>query len=284
MQERIGIIGLGRMGRAMADRLAGQGLPITGWTRSGADPGVPGLTCAAHLADAVEASDILLLSLFDDPAVRDMLVRLAALDLDGRLIVETSTVAPSVVRDAAHAIEVAGGRLIDAPISGGPEMVVAGTIGIYLGGAHEDLARFRPLADRLSSRVVPVGALGAGHAAKIVNNAAMGGAWQAMIESFRLGARLGLDLETMLGIMERSPATPPAFRDRIPKMRGEDNSVGFSVAGVVKDQTLFLAVAEAAGVPLPALTAARENFRAAAETGHADDDLATVIPVRTAAP
>jgi 3-hydroxyisobutyrate dehydrogenase len=261
MQERIGIIGLGRMGRAMADRLAGQGLPITGWTRSGADPGVPGLTCAATLDHAVEASDILLLSLFDDRAVRDMLVRLAA-----------------------HAIEVAGGRLIDAPISGGPEMVVAGTIGIYLGGAHEDLARFRPLADRLSSRVVPVGALGAGHAAKIVNNAAMGGAWQAMIESFRLGARLGLDLETMLGIMERSPATPPAFRDRIPKMRGEDHSVGFSVAGVVKDQTLFLAVAEAAGVSLPALTAARENFRAAAEAGHADDDLAMVIPVRTAAP
>jgi 3-hydroxyisobutyrate dehydrogenase-like beta-hydroxyacid dehydrogenase len=284
MQERIGVIGLGRMGRALAQRLAGQGLPVTGWTRSGGDPGIAGLVLAPGLGDAVAASDILLLSLFDDAAVREMLARLARLDLAGRLIVETSTVSPAVVRDAEPAIAAAGGRLIDAPISGGPEMVAAGTIGLYVGGAEADVARFAPIAGRLSSRVVPVGGLGAGHAAKIVNNAAMGGVWQAMIESFRLGARLGLDLETMLGIMERSPATAPAFRDRIPKMTGADPTVGFPVAGVVKDQTLFLAVAEAAGVALPALAAARENFLAAAEAGHAERDLAVVIPVRTAAP
>jgi 3-hydroxyisobutyrate dehydrogenase len=67
-------------------------------------------------------------------------------------------------------------------------------------------------------------------------------------------------------------------------MTGADPTVGFPVAGVVKDQTLFLAVAEAAGVALPALAAARENFLAAAEAGHAERDLAVVIPVRTAAP
>jgi 3-hydroxyisobutyrate dehydrogenase-like beta-hydroxyacid dehydrogenase len=284
MQERIGIIGLGRMGQALAARLAGQGMSVTGWTRSGSDPGIAGLALASGLAEAAAASDVLILSLFDDAAVRDTLARLAALDLAGRLVVETSTVSPAVVRAAAPAIEAAGGRLIDAPISGGPDMVATGTIGLYVGGAEADVARFAPLAARLSSRVVPVGALGAGHAAKIVNNAAMGGVWQAMIEAFRLGARLGLDLPTMLGIMERSPATAPAFRDRIPKMTGADPTVGFPVAGVVKDQTLFLAVAEEAGVALPALAAARDNFRAVAEAGHAEDDLAVVIPVRTAAP
>jgi 3-hydroxyisobutyrate dehydrogenase len=284
MQERIGVIGLGRMGRALAARLAGQGAPVAGWTRSGGDPGIAGVVLASRLEDVVSASDILLLSLFDDAAVRDILAHLAACDLSGRLIVETSTVSPAVVREAAPAIEAAGGRLIDAPISGGPEMVAAGTIGLYLGGAEADVARFAPVAAALSSRVVPVGGLGSGHAAKIVNNAAMGGVWQAKIESFRLGARLGLDLETMLGIMERSPATAPAFRDRIPKMTGADPTVGFPVAGVVKDQTLFLAVAAEAGVELPALAAAYENFRAAAEAGHAEADLAVVIPVRTAAP
>ncbi len=284
MQERIGVIGLGRMGGALARRLAGQGMPVTGWTRSGGDPGIAGLVLAPRLEEAVAASDILLLSLFDDAAVREMLARLARLDLAGRLIVETSTVSPAVVREAAPAIEAAGGRLIDAPISGGPEMVAAGTVGLYLGGAEADVARFAPVGVRLSSRVVPVGGLGAGHAAKIVNNAAMGGAWQAMIESFRLGARLGLDLETMLAIMERSPATAPAFRDRIPKMNGADPTVGFPVAGVVKDQALFLAVAAEAGVELPALAAAYENFRELAEAGHAGADLAIVIPVRTAAP
>ena len=287
MQERIGVIGLGRMGRALAARLAGQGAPVAGWTRSGlsaADADALGIVAAADLPGLVAVSDVLLLSLFDDAAVREMLARLARLDLAGRLIVETSTVSPAVVREAAPAIEAAGGRLIDAPISGGPEMVAAGTIGLFLGGAPEDVARLDPLARLLSDRVLPVGALGAGHAAKIVNNVALGGMWQTTLEALRLGQRLGLERDTMLGVLERSPGTGPALRDRLPKIRGEDMTVGFSVAGILKDQDLFLAVAEAAGEPLPALAAARENFRAVAAAGHGEEDLARMIALRLSAP
>ena len=280
MEDRIGIIGLGRMGKALAARLAGQGCHVTGWTRSGLaadDARALGIAMAPDLPGAVAASDVLLLSLFDDAAVRDILGRLAELDLSGRLIVETSTVAPDVVRDAATAIEAAGGRLIDAPISGGPEMVAAGTIGLYAGGAEEDLARFAPVAARLTSRLVAIGGLGSGHAAKIVNNVALGGAWQAMIESMRLGARLGLDLETMIRLLETSPASNPSFRSRVPKILGHDREVGFPVAGVLKDQDLFLTVAAGVGEPLPALAAARENFAAAVSDGQGAEDLARVI-------
>ncbi len=280
MADRIGIIGLGRMGCAMAERLAGQGLAITGWTRSGGGPGVEGVTIAATIEDAVATSDILILSLFDDAAVRDVLAQLARLDLTGRLVVETSTVAPAVLRAAAPAIEAAGGRTIDAPISGGPEMVRAGTIGLFLGGAAEDMARFQPIAALLSPRVVSVGPLGAGYAAKIVNNVALGGAWQAMIESIGLGARLGLDLETMVSILADSPATNPSFRTRVPKILGEDPEVGFPVSGVVKDQDLFLRIAESVGAELPALAAARANFAQVASEGHGADDLARVVPLR----
>jgi len=282
MNERIGVIGLGRMGRALALRLAGQGFAVTGWTRSGAAP--EGIAVAGTLDAAVAASDILLLSLFDDAAVRGVLASLAACDLAGRLVVETSTVSPAVVREAAPAIEAAGGRILDAPISGGPEMVAAGTIGMFLGGAPADIARLDPLARRLSDRILPVGALGAGHAAKIVNNVALGGMWQTTLEALRLGQRLGLGRDTMLGVLERSPGTGPALRGRLPKIRGEDMTVGFSVAGILKDQDLFLAVAEAVGEPLPALAAARENFRAAASAGHGEEDLARMIAVRLSAP
>jgi 3-hydroxyisobutyrate dehydrogenase len=280
MSERIAVIGLGRMGRAMAARLAGQGLPVTGWTRSGEDPRIPGVSVVTRLDDAVMAADILILSLFDDAAVRDVLARLAALDLSGRLVAETSTVAPSVVRDAAPAIEAAGGRVIDAPISGGPEMVAAGTIGLFVGGAEADVARFAPIAGHLSHRIVPVGGLGAGHAAKIVNNVALGGAWQAMIEAVRLGARLGLDFDTMVGLLAESPASNPSFRTRIPKILGADREVGYPVAGVLKDQDLFLQVAASVDEPLPALAAARDSFAAAVEDGYGDQDLARVIAVR----
>jgi 3-hydroxyisobutyrate dehydrogenase-like beta-hydroxyacid dehydrogenase len=285
--ESIGVIGLGRMGRAIAARLAGQGLSVIGWTRSGVAPEaaqVDGFAAADTLAALVEASDILILSLFDDAAVREVLDALARLDLSGRLIVETSTIAPDTLRAAAPVLEAAGARVIDAPISGGPEMVAAGTIGMFVGGAPGDVARFAPVAAHLSARVVPVGALGAGYAAKIMNNVALGGAWQAKIESMRLGARLGLDLATMVDLLKDSPASNPSFRTRVPKILGEDMSVGFPVAGVLKDQTLFLEIAASAGVSLPALEAARENFAAAAAAGHGDEDLARVIPVRIAGP
>ncbi|MCU0855689.1 MAG: NAD(P)-dependent oxidoreductase [Rhodobacteraceae bacterium] len=279
MTERIGVIGLGRMGRALAERLAGQGCPVTGWTRSG-NIAVSGARTAATLEDAVAASDVLVLSLFDDAAVREVLARLAQLDLTGRLVVETSTVAPDPLRDAAPVIEAAGGRAIDAPISGGPEMVRAGTIGLFIGGAADDVARFMPIAALLSLRVVPVGPLGTGYAAKVVNNVALGGAWQAMIESTGLGARLGLDLGTMMTILTDSPAASPSFRTRVPKILGEDREVGFPVAGVLKDQELFLRIAESVGLQLPALSAARANFAQVAQDGHGGEDLARVIPLR----
>jgi 3-hydroxyisobutyrate dehydrogenase len=277
MDERIGVIGLGRMGRALAARLASQGVRVTGWTRRGigaADAGALGIAPAADLAAAVAASDILLLSLFDDAAVRHVLARLAELDLSGRLVVETSTVSPGVVRDAAPAIDAAGGRLIDAPISGGPEMVAAGTIGLFVGGSPEDVARFQPLATHLTSRISTVGGLGAGHAAKIVNNVALNGAWQVMIESMRLGLRLGLDFETMVRLLEHSPASNPAFRARVPKILGQDPEVGFPISGILKDQSLFLALAAELGEPLPALAAAHGNFARLAEEGHGGEDLA----------
>jgi 3-hydroxyisobutyrate dehydrogenase len=284
MTERICVIGLGRMGRAMAARLAGQGLCVTAWTRSGGDPAPAGVTLAATLPDAVTAADILILSLFDDTAVQEVLGRLAALDLTGRLVAETSTVAPSVVREAAPAIHAAGGRIVDAPVSGGPEMVAAGTVGLFVGGAAEDVARFRPIAARFAARVTPVGALGAGYAAKIMNNVALGGVWQAMIESMRLGARLGLDLETMADILSESPAASASFRTRLPKIMGEDREVGFPVSGVLKDQDLFLRIAGEVGEALPALAAARNNFSAVARDGHGDEDLARVIPLSLGRP
>lgn len=279
MSERIGVIGLGRMGSALAERLATQGATVTGWTRSGR-VNITGARVVGSLEEVVNASDVLILSLFDDAAVSDVLARLAMLDLSGHLIVETSTVAPAVLRNAAPAIEASGGRAIDAPISGGPEMVRAGTIGLFVGGAPEDVARFQPVAALLTSRIVPVGPLGAGYAAKIVNNVALGGAWQAMIESMRLGARLGLDLETMVSILADSPATNPSFRTRVPKILGQDREVGFPVSGVLKDQELFLRIAESVGADLPALSAARANFAQVASEGHGADDLASVIPRR----
>lgn len=280
MTERIGIVGLGRMGRAMAARLAGQGVRVAGWTRSGISPveaATLGIACADSLADLVHASDIVILSLYDTAAAREVLERLADLDLSGRLVVETSTIAPDVTPALAPAIEAAGGRLIDAPIAGGPEMVAAGTIGMYLGGAEADIARFRPVAAMLSGRVIPVGGIGMGHAAKIVNNTALSTGFTAIAQSIALGKRLGLELDTMLGFMADSPAVTGAFRARLPAIAGRDDTVGFSIAAALDDNEVFLDAAARAGHPEDLLRDTRHAFQAAADAGLGDRDVAAIV-------
>ena len=138
MDERIGVVGLGRMGWALAERFAGQGCEVVGWTRSGFESSKAeesGFAPSETLGELVSSSDIVFLSLFDEIAVRDVLGQLAVLDLERKLIVETSTVSPNVCRQLESSINAAGGALIDAPISGGPEMVRSGDMGLFIGGS-----------------------------------------------------------------------------------------------------------------------------------------------------
>lgn len=277
MAERIGIIGLGRMGAALAARAAAEGFATTGWTRSGGDAvaaKAAGYALAPRLEDATAASDILLLSLFDGPAVDEVLTRLAALPLVGKLVVETSTVSPAIVRRHDTAIRRARGALIDAPISGGPEMVTDGTIGLFVGGTDPDVERFLAIAPRFSNRFARIGALGDGVAAKIVNNVALAGAFCAAIEAMELGRAMGLDQPTMLDFLEKSPGTSPAFKTRVQKIAGHDDSVGFPVDGAVKDARVFIGAAEAAGVDIPIYRDAARRFRLAQADGQGARDVA----------
>ncbi|SIR05565.1 3-hydroxyisobutyrate dehydrogenase [Rhizobium sp. RU35A] len=283
-RERIGIIGLGRMGSAMATRLSAQGFAVTGWTRRGLNAeqaSALGICSAADLAALVDASDIMILSLMDDAAVESILGQLGQLDLSGRLVVETSTVSPKILPAHQEALQAAGSRALDAPISGGPQQVLEGTIGLYIGGAAEDVARFRPVAEQLSNRIHHIGPLGHGATAKLVNNMMLLGLWQTLKEALQLGQAAGLARETMLRFLETSPAASPAFKSRLPVILGESDSVGFSLSGVVKDAGVVMDLAAALDLPLPAMAAARQSFLGAEQAGLGERDLATMVRAAT---
>lgn len=279
MSERIGIIGLGRMGSALAAKAVTAGFSVAGWTRSGGNrtqAEAAGYGLADTFEGLVAGADLLLLSLFDDAAVAEVLCALAETDLSGKLVVETSTVSPSVVRDHASAIEAAGGRLIDAPISGGPEMVAAGTMGLFIGGADTDAARFLPVAQKLSNRVAHIGALGDGAAAKIVNNVALAGAFSAALDAMRLGRAMGLETEPMVAFLEKSPGTTPMFKSRAAAILGQDDTVGFPIEGAVKDARVFLGEADRQGIDLPSMVQIAHFFEQAEAAGLGGQDVAAI--------
>jgi 3-hydroxyisobutyrate dehydrogenase len=279
-KERIGVVGLGRMGSAMAERLAAQGFAVAGWTRSGlsADKAAAlGIAASADLAALFEASDIVILALLDDVAVHAVLDELAAATPAGKLIVDTSTVSPETLRAHQDAMAKAGAALLDAPISGGPEMLLAGTVGLYIGGTDKDFQRFLPVAEILSNRIHHVGGLGDGASAKLVNNMMLMGLWQIMKEAVELGGRAGLGRDKMIEILSGSPAASPAMRSRLPVILGETEAVGFPVSGVLKDMGVVFDLAGHLGVATPAIKAAHASFENAAALGYAEADLGTVV-------
>jgi len=278
-KPRVGVLGLGRMGRAIATRLAAQGHAVSGWTRSGVAPEAARalhIAARADISGTVAASDVVMLSLSDDAAVTSVLEQLARGDLAGKLVVDTSTVGPDTLRRQAGAIAKAGGAALDAPVSGGPDLVLAGNAGFYVGGDAADVGRFMPVAQALSNRILHVGDLGAGAAAKIVNNMMLMGYWETLKEALLIGKRAGLKLETMLEVLRGSPAASGAFLHRVPVLLGESDAVGFTVSGVVKDAVIFRRAAEQYGVSVPAIEAAFASFRAHQHKGHGERDLATM--------
>lgn len=273
--DRIGVIGLGRMGAAMAMRFAALGVPVTGWTRSGR--AVAGVALAPDLAALAARSDVLITSLYDDDAVAEVLDALLTCDLAGKLIVEASTVAPGVVKSRADKIAKAGATVVDAPVSGGPEMVAAGACGIFIGGTPEAAARAEAALAPLSNRIFHVGPLGAGMAMKTVNNAMLQTYWTSLAEQVRVAKRAGLPLETALSILCGGPAGMPMVRDRIPKILGQDDVVGFTVSGIAKDNAVFQRIAVELGVDAPTLRAAAAMIRDGMDAGLSEADPAALI-------
>ena len=279
-KPRVGLIGLGRMGAAIAARLASQGFAVSGWTRSGLSPGKAralGIRAAADIAAVAGDADVILLSLTDDAAVTAVIGELCRANLSGKVIVDTSTVAPDTLRGQVDAIAKAGGGALDAPISGGPDLIAEGKAGLYIGGEAGDVARFMPVAQALSNRIHHVGALGAGAAAKIVNNMMLMGFWETLREALLVGKKAGLDLERMLEILKGSPAASGAFLHRLPVLRGESDAVGFSVSGVVKDGAMFRRTARQYDVAVPAIEAAFASYSAHRAQGNGEKDLATMV-------
>lgn len=277
---KLGIIGLGRMGSALAERFATQGHAVTGWTRSGLSAeraAQLGIGRADSIANLVVGADVILTSLFDDTAVAEVLDALLACAISGKLIVETSTVVPTLLTERSAAFVAAGADVVDAPISGGPEMVRAGTCGVFIGGSDDAATRADAALAALTQRRRHVGPLGAGMAMKTINNGVSQAYFAGLVEMLRLGKRAGLELDTILDELRKSPAGLPMIMARIPKILGDDTDVGFTLSGVCKDNAVFQTVAAAFDVDTPALRAADAVQRAAMEDGIGDDQDAAMM-------
>lgn len=282
--ERIGLVGLGRMGTAIGMRILSARLPLVVWNRTAGRAEAliaQGATLAASLPELAAACDVVLTSLTDDAAIEavyDPTDGLLAGDVTGRLFVEMSTVRTNTIQRLSGDIVARGAALVDAPLSGSIAPARQGQLLALVGGSAQDVARAEPILATFCRRIAHLGPTGSGTTMKLVLNLPMAIYWQGLAEALALGSRFGLELATMLDLIVDSQVAIGALRPKIPAILGERGEVAFDVTGVRKDLLAMIETGQSLGVPMPAASAALISFMAATAAGKGPDDLAALIP------
>lgn len=272
----IGFVGLGVMGRPMAENLlaAGADLVVHNRSRAAQDALVARGAAGAQTAGEVATrADIIITMLADDDAVRRVLGDgLLPAARPGSLIIDMSTVSPALSRElAARARERAVG-LLDAPVSGGDVGARAGTLAIMVGGDAADLERARPLLEILGGSITHVGPAGTGQVVKACNQVLVAITIAGVSEALVLGAKLGAAPEVILDVLSRGLAANRVMELRRANFLDHAFAPGFRVDLHHKDLDIALSGGGQADVPLPLTAITQQLFRQLRAAGRGGED------------
>jgi 3-hydroxyisobutyrate dehydrogenase-like beta-hydroxyacid dehydrogenase len=278
------VLGTGRMGSAMAERLAAQGIAVVIYNRTPdratALAGKIGATVAGTPAEAASRADIVISMVADDAAVRDLYEGpdgIAAGIRPGSVAIDMSTVLPDTIRAVAPAVRTRGAGVLDAPVSGSVSSTLAGELTIMVGGEADDLERARPILDRLARRVFHLGPLGTGAVMKLAVNTLIFGLNGAVAEGLVLAERNGIDRALAYEVLASSAAGAPmvAYK-RANFVEPETTPVAFSLALAAKDLRLIRELATASDTSMPQASVNLDTIRAAERSMGKDLDFALV--------
>jgi 3-hydroxyisobutyrate dehydrogenase len=276
---RVGLLGLGVMGRALAQRLLASDHTVMGYDLDAdANRRAQALGVDVREPTMLAREEILMTSLPDDTAVVEALMPPAGLLprlQPGTVIVELSTLLPRTMCELDEAARPAGVAFVDCALSGGPAEAVKGELVLLVGAREQDLSRARPLLESLGA-IQHAGAVGDGKTVKLVNNVMTMGNVLVAAEAFTLGIKAGLEPRRLFAILAESGGRSHHFLKRFPLLLERDFEARFSLRLGEKDLRLALALAEETGAVMPATAVIHELYRSAIASGSAEEDIVAV--------
>lgn len=282
-QLAVAVVGMGRMGAAMAARLRSAGADVVVFNRTPSKAHqvaeATGARVARTAAEAA-AAPVVLVSLADDRAVAEAYQGesgLAAGAAERTVVADTSTIDPRTVAAMAALLADRGARLVDAPVSGSVPSVAQGTLTVLAGGDAADLELAMPVLEVLARQIFHVGPSGAGAAMKLAVNTLVHGLNQALSEALVLAEKAGVERGTAYDVIAASVAGAPFVQYKRPAFEHpESTPVAFTLDLVAKDLALALALAERVGARLPQAAANSEAVAAALAAGLGDHDMSAL--------
>jgi 3-hydroxyisobutyrate dehydrogenase len=269
--ETVGFIGLGIMGLPMAKNVLRGGYPVVAYNRttsklddlvlSGAQRGESAADVAARstvVVICVTASADVEAVVDGRPGVPGVIEGIRP----GSVVIDMSTISPAVTREVAARLAEKDVALIDAPVSGGEQGAISGTLSIMCGGTAEALDRVRPVLETMGGKITHCGDSGAGQTVKLCNQIAVVLNNLAMAEALIFCQRSGVDPAVMLEAIASGAAGSWQISNLGPKVLERDFSPGFKVGLQQKDLRLALDAADRLDLPLAGTALVHQLFRA----------------------
>jgi 3-hydroxyisobutyrate dehydrogenase-like beta-hydroxyacid dehydrogenase len=281
MKKRIGFMGLGSMGRAMAANLLKAGFPVTVYNRDKqktlalADMGALTADTPRQLAGNC---DVAILMVTGPEAIDELLFGIdgAAEGLAGKLCVNMSSVSPAYSRELAASLEAEGAVLIDAPVSGTKKPAEDGLLVILASGPEQTVRDLGDVFRAMGRKVVYCGPAGQGSMMKMTVNHLLGVMMHAFAEALLFGERGGLSMDAMMETIQSGAMACPMYQAKAPLLASGNYPASFPLKHMAKDLKYVLDTAYETGAHIPAAQAALGMYLLARERGLGDMDFAAV--------
>lgn len=279
---KIAFIGMGTMGVPMAINLLKAGYEVTvhNRTRAKEKPVVAmGANCASSPQEAAIGAEIIITCVSDSPDVQQVILGENSVingAQSGTIVIDMSTISPSVTRHIAATLAQKKIKMLDAPVSGGSEGAKQGTLSIMVGGEAENFQAVKPILAAMGQTITHVGPIGAGQITKAINQVIVAGTYWAVAEGITLGLKAGMDMDKVVQAVGGGAAGSWGLTNRSGNMIENNYPLGFRVRLHHKDLKIALEAARELGVTLP-MAAYVDQIEAGLITrGFGDEDVSAM--------
>src|SRR5437588_945389 len=272
IRKSVGIIGLGIIGRRIADHLRHQGLSVFVWNRTPRP--VPNFVGSP--AELAQTCNYLQIFVSDDEALMRMIQTISMSLTPRHIVIAHPTVSPDTMREAAALVERRGARLVEAPFTGSKLGAEKGQLVYYVGGDEAAVNEVRPLLQASSKAIVDIGAIGDASIIKIATNMVTAASVQGAAEAMAIVHYSGIPLEKFVNALKQNASNSATLDLKVPQIISADFEPHFSVKHMLKDMQIANGLGRHFDLDLTVAGATRDRLLDEARQGRGDDDFSSI--------
>ncbi|MBA7710062.1 2-hydroxy-3-oxopropionate reductase [subsurface metagenome] len=285
MDKKVGFIGLGIMGMPMAHNLIKAGFEVIVYNRttSKAEQMVSkGAKKADSPKEVAEKSPVVITIVSDTPDVESVILGKNGV-IEGikpdSVVIDMSTISPQATQKIATRLREKGAYILDAPVSGGEQGAINGTLSIMVGGDAKIFERCRPILEAMGKSIIHVGPNSMGQTVKLMNQILVAGTLNAVVEALIFAQKAGVDLEKALEAVKGGAAGSWQLSNLAPRIIRRDFRPGFMVDLIQKDLRLVMGAAEVVKTPLPVTSFIHQMYYSLQSAGEGRDGTQALVKV-----